>query len=55
MSIEGQTLGAATVAGAGAGVTSHLANTGDPMLIGLLTGIALILVLGFVTRAAQRR
>lgn len=55
MSIEGQALGAATVAGSGAAAASHLANTGDPIVIGIFTAAVLILVLGFVTRAAQRR
>ncbi len=54
MSVEGQVLGASTVAGSGAATVSTLANTGNPTLIGLLTGVALIVVLGLVTRAAQR-
>lgn len=54
MSVEGQVLGASTVAGGGAAAASHLANTGNPALIGLATGVVLIIVLGLVTRAAQR-
>ena len=54
MSVEGQVLGASTVAGGGAATVSQLANTGNPALVGILTGVALIVVLGLVTRAAQR-
>jgi len=55
MSVEGQVLGASTVAGGSAAAVSALANTGNPALIGLLAGVAMIVVLGLVTRAAQRR
>lgn len=55
MSVEGQVLGASTVAGGGAAAVSALADTGNPALLGLLTGVLLIVALGFITRAAQRR
>jgi LPXTG-motif cell wall-anchored protein len=55
MSIEGQVLGASTVGGAGAAAVSSLANTGNPAVIGVLAGMALIVVLGLITRAAQRQ
>lgn len=55
MSVEGQILGASTVAGGGAAAVSALANTGNPALIGAITGFAIIVVLGLITRAAQRR
>lgn len=54
MSIDGQVLGAATVAGGGAGAASELANTGNPVLIGLLVGLTLIVALGIITRVTQR-
>jgi arginine repressor len=55
MSIEGQVLGASTVAGGGAAAASSLANTGNPAVIGMIAGVAMIVVLALVTRAAQRR
>jgi hypothetical protein len=53
MSVEGQVLGASTVAGSGAGVASQLANTGNPVLVGIVTAVAMIVVLGLITRATQ--
>ncbi|MBA2279125.1 LPXTG cell wall anchor domain-containing protein [Candidatus Saccharibacteria bacterium] len=55
MSVEGQVLGAATVAGGGAGAVATLANTGNPIVIGLIAGLAMIVALGLITRAAHRR
>lgn len=55
MSIDGQVLGSATVAGGGAGTAASLADTGNPVLIGLAVGFGLIVILGIVTRFAQRR
>ncbi len=55
MSIEGQVLGASSVAGGGAAAASQLANTGSPALVGILAGLAMIVVLGLVTRSAQSR
>jgi LPXTG-motif cell wall-anchored protein len=54
MSIDGQVLGAATVAGGGAGAASVLANTGNPLVIAVIVGAALIVILGIITRFAQR-
>jgi hypothetical protein len=54
MSVEPHLLGIATVGGgAGSGV-ALLANTGNPALVGIITGVVLVVVLGIVTRAAQR-
>lgn len=55
MSVEGQVLGASTVAGGGAGAVSTLADTGNPILVGVVTSLVLIVVLGMVTRMAQRK
>ena len=55
MSVEGQVLGASTVAGGGAAAASSLVNTGDPVFIGAIAGLAMIVVLGLVTRAARQR
>ncbi len=52
MSIEGQVLGAATVA-TGAGTAAQLANTGNPVVVGIAVAVAMIVVLGLVTRATQ--
>lgn len=54
MSVEGQVLGASTVAGGGAATVSALANTGNPALVGIVAGAIMIVALGIVTRAAQR-
>lgn len=53
MSVEGQVLGASTVAGGGAGAAAELANTGNPVLVGIVTAVVLIVALGLITRAAQ--
>ena len=55
MSVEGQVLGTCTVAGGGAGAVCALADTGNPVIVGLITSLALIVALGFITRAAQRK
>lgn len=55
MSVEGQVLGASTVAGGGAAAASQLANTGNPVLIGIIAGFAMIVVLGLITRSVQTR
>jgi LPXTG-motif cell wall-anchored protein len=55
MSVEPQVLGASAAAGGGAAAVASLANTGNPAVVGIIAGIAIIVVLGFVTRAAQRR
>lgn len=54
MSVDGQVLGAATVAGGGAGGAAMLANTGNPLVIGIVAGVAIIVALGIITRVAQR-
>jgi hypothetical protein len=54
MSVEGQVLGAATIAGGTAGTASTLANTGSPVVVGAIVGLLTIVVLAFVTRAAQK-
>ena len=54
MSVEGQVLGAATVGGIGGGGVAVLANTGNPAVVGIATGIVLVVALGIVTRIAQR-
>jgi hypothetical protein len=55
MSVEGQVLGASTVAGGSAAAASQLANTGNPVLIGIVTGVVMIVALGLITRATQTR
>lgn len=55
MSVEGQVLGTATVGGGGAAAAASLANTGNPAIIGVVAGVAIIVIVGLVTRAAQRR
>jgi LPXTG-motif cell wall-anchored protein len=54
MSVEGQVLGACTVAG-GCGGAATLANTGNPVVIAVAVGFAMIVILGFVSRAAQKQ
>ena len=55
MSVDGQVLGASTIGGGGAAAASQLVNTGNPALVGIIAGVAMIVVLGLVTRAAQSR
>jgi hypothetical protein len=55
MSVEPQVLCASTIAGLCGGATSQLANTGNPVAIGMITGVVIIVVLGLVTRATQTR
>lgn len=54
MSVEGQVLGASTIAGGGAAGVSALVNTGNPAIVGIVAGVAVIVILGFVVRATQR-
>jgi len=54
MSIEGDILGAGTVAGGGAGAVSALVSTGNPAVVGIIAGVAMIVVLGIIARATQR-
>lgn len=54
MSVDPVVLGASTAAGGGAAAASALANTGNPALVGIITGVAIIIVLGLITRAQQR-
>lgn len=55
MSIEPQVLGTSTVVGGGAGAASMLADTGNPVIIGLAVGLGLIIILGVITRLAQTK
>lgn len=56
MSVDtGPVLGASTAAGGGAAGVAILADTGNPAVIGIIAGLALIVILGLVTRAAQQR
>jgi LPXTG-motif cell wall-anchored protein len=55
MSVEGQVLGCSTVAGGCGGAVSQLANTGSPVIVGFAVGLAVLVALGFITRAAQNR
>lgn len=54
MSVEGQVLGASTVAGGGAAAASVLVDTGNPAVIGVVVGVVMIVALGFIARASQR-
>lgn len=54
MSVEGEILGASTVAGGGAAGISALVDTGNPAVIGVIAGVAMIVVLGLIARATQR-
>lgn len=55
MSVDSQVLGTSFIAGGGAGAASILANTGNPLAIGITTGAGLIILLGILTRFAQKR
>lgn len=55
MSVDGQILGASTIAGGGAGTAASLVNAGNPVLIGILAAAGLIIVMGVLTRFAQRK
>ncbi|MGH7196761.1 MAG: hypothetical protein ACREGJ_03270 [Candidatus Saccharimonadales bacterium] len=55
MSVDSPILGISTVAGLGGGAASVLADTGNPLLVGVVVGALMLIVLGFVTRAAQQR
>jgi hypothetical protein len=55
MSVEPQVLGASVCASGCTAAASQLANTGNPVLIGIVTGVVMIVVLGLVTRATQTR
>lgn len=55
MSVDPQVLGASSITGGGAAAVSQLANTGNPALVGIIAGVAMIVVLGLVTRATQSR
>lgn len=55
MSVDGQVLGASTIAGGGAAVVSTLTNTGTPQLVGIVVAATTLIVLALVTRAASRR
>lgn len=55
MSVEPHVLGASTIAGGGAAGVATLANTGNPALIGVIAGVTMIVILGLMTRAMQRR
>ncbi len=55
MSVEGQVLGASTVAGGTAAVASGLTNTGNPILVGLIIGIVVVVVLGLIARVTMSR
>lgn len=54
MSVDGNVLGIGTIGGMGGGAASVLAETGNPVLVAILVGGAIILTLGFITRAAQK-
>lgn len=54
MSVDGNVLGVATIGGMGGGAASVLAETGNPVLVGILVGGAIVVVLGFLARAAQK-
>ncbi len=59
MSVDGDVLGQGIVVGGlgggtGAGV-SMLANTGNPLWVGIGTGLALIVIFGLLARRAQTR
>ena len=54
MSVEGQVLCASTAAAGCSAGAAELANTGNPALVGVAVGVVMIVVLGLVTRAAQR-
>ena len=54
MSVEGQVLGASIISGGTGAAVSQLAHTGNPVLVGIITGAIMIIALGLVTRAAQR-
>jgi hypothetical protein len=55
MSVEGQVLGVSTVAGGGAAAVSSLANTGNPITVGVITAAVLIVIAAFATRFANSK
>ncbi len=55
MSIEGQVLGAATIAGGTGSAASTLANTGNPLVVGVVTAAIVLVALGIVTRLVARQ
>lgn len=54
MSVDGHVLGVGTIGGMGGGAASMLAETGNPVFVAVLVGGIIILVLGFLARAAQK-
>ncbi|MDQ3065430.1 MAG: hypothetical protein M3Q36_04130 [bacterium] len=53
MSVDGQVLGVGTVGGATGGAVSALANTGSPVVVGLIVGAIIIIAVGLITRATK--
>lgn len=53
MSVDSPILGISTVGGGGAAAASALAETGNPMIIGLLVGTFLIVTAGILARFQQ--
>lgn len=55
MSVEGHGMGAGIIGGGGAATISSLANTGNPLFIGVLVGLAIVVAIGLAVRRSQRR
>lgn len=55
MSVEPQVLGVAGAAGGGGAAASTLVNTGNPVLVGILTALAMVVILGIITRRLARQ
>ena len=54
MSVDGQVLGVGTIAGTGAGAVSALANTGEPIIVGIIAASVMVIIAAFVARARQK-
>ena len=54
MSVDSPVVTLSTLGGGGAATASVLADTGNPLVIGLVAGTVMIVIAGLVTRAAQK-
>ena len=53
MSVDSPIIGISTISGGGAATASVLAETGNPMLIGLVVGSIMIVAAGLLTRVQR--
>jgi len=55
MSADSHVLGASTVAGGGAAGVAAAAHSSHTLLIGIVTGLVVLLILGFLARRLTQR